>query len=107
MGIIARMDFLKLMGKGKRCWKHVKHVEQIIAFQTLFEKNRREAGDRLLIPEILHVVWLGDRPYPETSKRYLEGWKRMHPTWQVHVWTEENIALGEYRDLYERSNNCS
>lgn len=43
------------------------------------------------IPKVLHRVWLGGSPLPERFVRYGETWARHHPSWALHLWTEDNL----------------
>lgn len=107
-------DFLKLMGKGKRCWKHVKtkrDLADLQEFEDLFVRNFYVTPNKLLIPEILHFVWLGPKEYPAQSKKYLEGWREKHPTWKVFFWSDREkdlvtpSLLKEYQRFYDESDN--
>lgn len=44
-----------------------------------------------LIPRIIHQVWLGPSPFPERFAEFQEGWRRLHPDWELRFWTEENL----------------
>lgn len=111
-------EFLKLMGKGKRCWKYVATKEDLLhlkEFEELFERNFHVGNGELLIPKILHFVWLGPKDYPEKSREYLEGWKEKHPDWEVIVWSDRERGLNEkligpdllkgFQPLYDKSDN--
>lgn len=43
------------------------------------------------IPRILHYVWVGPGTMPEDHQRYIEGWRRVMPDWQVMAWTDAQI----------------
>ena len=122
---MGQADFLKLMGKGKRCWKYVKTKEDLVHLQEfahLFERNflGDSSSDEVLIPEILHFIWLGPKEYPEQSRKYLAGWIDRHPTWRAIFWSdrehgalperiEQHLVgqslLGEFQRLYDESDN--
>ena len=57
-----------------------------------------------MIPKIIHACWLGSAPMPQDQKQYVEGWKRLHPDWQIIVWTDE--AFAEYLDDSEFVKAC-
>lgn len=116
-------DFMKLMGKGKRCWKHIQTKEDrrdLTEFEQLFRQNYCQKEGSVIIPEILHFVWLGPKSYPSVSHKYLQGWINYHPNWSVIFWTDsfrkdlpEGVQqkivgpefLGEYLPLYESTEN--
>jgi mannosyltransferase OCH1-like enzyme len=57
----------------------------------------------LVIPRILHQVWLGADPLPDEHARWVETWRANHPDWEHHLWTEENLPDGLLRgEGYER-----
>ncbi|MUL39645.1 hypothetical protein FZ103_00355 [Streptomonospora sp. PA3] len=41
------------------------------------------------IPRIVHVVWVGDKPYPYTDN--LRTWADHNPNWDVWLWTDNNL----------------
>ncbi len=43
------------------------------------------------IPRIIHSVWCGPRPMPDGHRRFVEGWKRLHPGWQFMEWNNATI----------------
>ena len=68
------------------------------------------ASDRLLIPRIIHRVWVGPNPMPEEFQRYGETWRQHHPDWEIRLWTDDNLpefqdpgSPGRARSLTERS----
>lgn len=51
-----------------------------------------------MIQKIFHTIWVGDNPFPEEYKKYLETWKKHHPDWEFMFWTDENIPLDKFRN---------
>ena len=43
------------------------------------------------IPRIFHRIWLGGGQMPESFVTYGETWRRLHPGWEMMLWTEENL----------------
>lgn len=52
-----------------------------------------------MIPKIIHQVWIGQKEKPN----YLNGWKKLNPTFKYILWTEEEInkLKLENRKTYE------
>jgi mannosyltransferase OCH1-like enzyme len=46
-----------------------------------------------VIPRIIHRIWLGDAPIPETFQGFGEEWARLHPDWTMWLWTDENVNV--------------
>lgn len=42
-----------------------------------------------MIPKIIHQIWIGDKT--KTPYKFMETWKKMNPTWEYKIWTEENM----------------
>jgi hypothetical protein len=58
---------------------------------------------RLVIPRILHQIWLGDEPFPEQFEGYRQSWIRNHPDWDFRFWAEDDLPRGLVRpEVYER-----
>jgi mannosyltransferase OCH1-like enzyme len=44
-----------------------------------------------MIPHILHQIWVGPNPLPEEYASYSQSWVDRHPSWDVRLWTEDNL----------------
>lgn len=44
------------------------------------------------IPKKLHWIWIGPKPFPETSIHNVQTWKKHHPDWELHFWTDSKTA---------------
>lgn len=42
------------------------------------------------IPKIVHLVWLGDNPFPPEVKRCLESWVRYLSGYKIRIWRAED-----------------
>lgn len=42
----------------------------------------------MLIPKIIHYIWLGGRAMHPLMIQWREGWGKLHPGWDIKVWTE-------------------
>lgn len=49
-----------------------------------------------MIPKIIHACWLGNGEMPDDQKEYIEGWKKLHPDYEIKIWTDE--TFNEYLD---------
>lgn len=52
-------------------------------------KRRRTSGGSDQIPKIIHQIWVGPKPLPESCKRWSETWKEKHPEWEYRLWDNE------------------
>jgi len=43
-----------------------------------------------MIPKIIHQIWIGPDPIPDRCKRYVETWKKHHPSWEYKFWHNAN-----------------
>ncbi len=45
----------------------------------------------MVIPKLIHRVWVGPDPMPEAFQRYGESWREHHPDWEMRLWTDDNL----------------
>lgn len=45
----------------------------------------------MMIPKIIHTSWFGKDPMPDEYVYYINGWKKLHPTWEVKVWSYDDF----------------
>lgn len=56
-----------------------------------------------MIPKIIHQFWTGE-PMPAAYRRFIEGWRQLHPEWELILWGEERpIPKLKNQDLYDRA----
>ncbi len=90
-------DFEVLMGKGTPAWSALKTREdwdRLTFFKDCFEKTEAREGR---IPEVLHFIWLGPKPFPEESMKHVSRWIEMHPGWFFKFWTDKERMLPDPR----------
>ena len=78
-------------------------------FKDIYEENAQlEAQSELIIPKIIHQIWLGS-PLPEEFKMLQETWIEHHLNrgWVYKLWTDEDVAqLQLYnQEFYDESDN--
>jgi len=57
-----------------------------------------------MIPKIIHQTWR-DRNIPPSLQGYVASWPRLHPGWEIRLWTDDDLALlvrQEYPHLAEQ-----
>lgn len=62
-------------------------------FKHTYEKNSFQVyhpGDKLRIPQIIHIMWLGGK-LPAEYASYVASWKRYHPDWTILFWTDNSL----------------
>jgi mannosyltransferase OCH1-like enzyme len=45
----------------------------------------------MIIPKIIHIIWIGNNPFPEEYKKYKESWLKYNPDWELMFWTNDNL----------------
>lgn len=55
-----------------------------------FQKYKPNKTSRYLIPKIAHFVLLGDE-LSAKNHRNIETFRRLHPKWQIKIWTDESL----------------
>lgn len=51
------------------------------------------------IPKIIHYVWVGNNPKPETVLECIESWHKHLPDWQIIEWNEERFDISSNRQV--------
>ena len=57
-----------------------------------------------MIPKIIHACWFGTLPIPEEHKKYIEGWRKVMPNYEIRVWTYDDFSkelTGSYKFFEE------
>ncbi|WP_341790135.1 glycosyltransferase [Rickettsia endosymbiont of Polydrusus tereticollis] len=57
----------------------------------------------LLIPKIIHQIWIGSKDIPPLYKNYTEECRLLHPNWEFKLWKDEDIAKlnMQYKNIYD------
>lgn len=45
-----------------------------------------------MIPKIIHYCWFGNNPKDETTLKFIEGWKKFLPDYQIKEWTDADLS---------------
>lgn len=48
-----------------------------------------------IIPKIIHYAWFGDKEIPPKHQKYIEGWKRLCPDYEIICWNEKNYDISK------------
>ena len=46
-----------------------------------------------MIPKVIHYCWFGGNPLQESTKRYIESWKKFCPDYEIKEWNESNFDV--------------
>jgi len=61
--------------------------------KSTFYKNAHLLDKSYKIPPVVHVIWLGPRPFPIDSMKNIISWQKYHPDWSIKLWTDRPRAL--------------
>ncbi|WP_035797160.1 glycosyltransferase family 32 protein [Butyrivibrio sp. MB2005] len=48
------------------------------------------------IPHTIHYFWMGGAPKPESFLKYLEGWRKFCPNFEIKEWNESNYDIHKH-----------
>lgn len=95
-----KADFQSLMGANTSVWKFVETHEDyqnIQIFKELYERNKNYSRslkqENLIIPKVIHFIWVGPNPFPQESIQNVESWLENHPDWTIKFWTDRKRQL--------------
>jgi mannosyltransferase OCH1-like enzyme len=46
----------------------------------------------MVIPKIIHQIWVGNSPIPKQSEVYIQKIKELHPDYEYKLWTNNDIT---------------
>jgi mannosyltransferase OCH1-like enzyme len=46
-----------------------------------------------MIPKIIHYCWFGNHPKPKSVQKYIEGWYKKLPDFEIIEWNESNFDI--------------
>ena len=105
------ISYEELSGKGTRLWKQLKTKEDkqnfslfSEAFQRNFQEKVQDEETETLIPNKIHFIWIGPRPFPEFAKKTVAHWIELCPEFELNFWTDRNRDL-IHKDVIVREVN--
>src|SRR3954470_1157481 len=57
----------------------------------------------LLIPRIIHRIWLGDDAMPSDFEAFGETWAQNHPRWEMRLWRPSELPQLRNQELFDRA----
>jgi len=109
---ILDVDFMQSMTDGNPEGEKLLTADpQRSHYLKIFQKNydtkkpsKMPYSEDLLIPKIMHHVWIGGGDMPPLYQNYLDECKKMHPDWEFKIWDDKGVEkLGLiYKDLYDK-----
>ena len=58
-----------------------------------------------MIPKIIHYFWFGNKKIPHKFKKYIKGWKRICPDYEIKFWTNDNYNINKCSFMSEAAKN--
>ena len=46
-----------------------------------------------MIPKLIHFCWFGEKPLPESTKKYIRTWEQFLPDYKIIKWSEQNFDI--------------
>jgi hypothetical protein len=89
-------NFEILMGKSKYALKKPKKWDQKTLGKIAIAKQMYNINIKFLhsanklrhIPHIIHIFWIGPKPFPRESIANIRAFKKLHPSWDLIFWTD-------------------
>lgn len=86
------------MGKETNLWQYVqdKDFSTLQFFESIFSQRLQglvSSNSHFSIPKVLHIIWIGPKPFPEASIHNVESWVKQHPGWTYKFWTDRPRVL--------------
>ena len=87
-------SFQKLQGIDTEDWNYVQTKKDYCAlamYEKVYEKNKHfqfTSNPTFKIPQKIHLIWIGPRPFPQKSIENVRSWIAYHPDWTFILWTD-------------------
>ncbi|MBI2811177.1 MAG: hypothetical protein HYX67_10160 [Candidatus Melainabacteria bacterium] len=119
-------DFASLTGKDLPVWEYVQtkeDFEHLHYFERMYELRKglvAAAGDAHHVPQTVHFIWVGPKPFPRGSVENVRTWMAKHPDWTFQFWSDrdrplpcpgmkmrkiQDLKFQFLRDCYEKADN--
>jgi hypothetical protein len=92
-------DFEALTGKDLSTWQYIQtkeDFEYLNFFKGIYQIEKSHLnipGQSARIPQTIHFIWIGPRPFPRESVENIRTWVARHPGWTINFWTDRNRPL--------------
>lgn len=53
-------------------------------------------SDKMLIPKVIHYMWFGRKPIPDTLRRCMDTWREFCPDYEIVEWNEDNYDVNKH-----------
>jgi hypothetical protein len=82
--------------------------EKVAIMQALYAKNKPsqiKASAEPHFAKIIHQIWIGPNPVPQSYQYYAKLWQEMHPDWEYKLWTDKDVENWDFpnKDLYYKA----
>ena len=57
----------------------------------------------MIIPKLLHRIWIGKEKMPLEFVRYGISWMEKHPNWKMKLWTDNELFLLQNQEMYDKA----
>lgn len=84
------------------------YIWQLILSQSYGKTHSSTAlikHQNMLIPKKIHYCWFGDKQIPDEHKRYIDGWHRLCPDYEIIQWNESNYDVSKNRYMLQAYEN--
>jgi len=61
----------------------------------------RPIADKQKIPRVINYCWFGRGRMPDLNKRYIDGWHKICPNYEIKEWNEDNYDISKNRYMIE------
>ena len=92
--ISKQLEYLKLLMIKEKRLKLDKGLKDMILDNAL-KVNRPSGNENILIPKIIHIVWLGSK-IPKEYLYNIKTFKKLNPNWEVRIWQDKQIEIEKF-----------
>jgi len=64
-----------------------------VDYQEIQKIAATSKNKEIKIPKVIHYVWVGGKPKPESVLKCIESWKKFCPDYEIKEWNETNFDI--------------
>jgi len=96
--VVIEDSFEILEGQETKDWHYIQtqqDYQDLAYYKELYERNYKHQFNCNLtfkIPTVVHLIWLGPKPFPIDSVNNIRSWIAHHPDWTFKFWTDRHYS---------------
>lgn len=89
-----QLEYLKILMLKEKRLKLDNDLKDMI-LDNAFKVNKPSGNENILIPKIIHIVWIGSQ-IPNEYLYNIKTFKKLNPDWEIRIWRDKQIKIEKF-----------